>query len=1447
MKTSQWAQLDESVKTALRGHPRLKRFIACVPLDLADGRTGEWKTARQRWDEHVQKWSAWAGDLDMAVEFVWQGSHELLRELSKPLNASLLQFFFGTRYLDDDWFRARLLEAHQAAGPRYTPKLNVKLRITEQFQAFGRTREFFDDIRSDARRIRHQLRNQVFALTKKPDVALQSKISAAGLACEQALEEFKRLSDDPVSQDPLANLRAALGSADKCIADLLTEYRAQRANAQAEREKVGDSTTPDADEIDRSQALRELQSDVGEALYSLNRCQSLVSSRLLILTGDAGTGKTHLLCDLAKQRLEMGRPTVVLMGQRFLETGDPWVQALQQLDLANWSAKDFIGALEVVARRANSRVLLIIDAINEGAGRWLWPEHLAPFLERVKASPWIATVLSVRSSYAEDILPDAVVADACFLEHAGFENIEFDATRAFFEHFGIDFPSTPLLAPEFSNPLYLKTLCAGLQATGQTRLPRGFHGVVKAFEQYVEGVNSKVAKSIDYNVRRNLVSLALKQLAHRMVEDQRAWLAYDVAEGLVNVLLPGRDYSRSLFAQLLGEGLLIEEKTWSDTESQSVTVVQIGYERLSDYLCVESLLDRHLQTAEPSKVFGTGGPLDVDALLTTWSRPGFHEALHILVAERTGQELISLVPALAEAHFTPHVFLNSLIWRDPEAVTPQAMAYLLSLKASHTAEVIDTLVTLATIPGHPLNVVYTDTLLRQDNMATRDAWWTIGLNELWGRKSAVDRVIQWANQLWPRTELTDEAAEMSASIVAWLLPSSNRFLRDHATKALVRILTWRPAVIDRLIDRFSTVDDAYVAERVLAAAYGAAMRTTDSIGVTVVAHRTHAKVFADGRPRPHILLREYARGIIKRAEHLQGDHGRVSWTGVEPPYASDWPVIPSDADIDVVVPSWSSDAGKALSWAHKRIRSSVMDDDFGRYVIGTNSWTTNWLSIRLDEPQWLSFDTQVERAESMLTGEELEGWKLFRHIARSVSMERYGRRWAAGAAHGDVPEDDVPRPATKDELALAEVHKSLLVLLGEKASVLSPLMDALASESSMRSVPKFDLKLVQHYVVGRVFELGWTSDRFGQFDRQVNSSGRDAAKCERVGKKYQWIAYHEMLAYMADHYQYAAGPRSREIGETYQGSWQDNIRDIDPSNVMRPPARSEDSRPSPLAFWAPVVSEWHSERSPTSWARETGDVPHPVELLFSTDEPSRTEWVSLHTDLKWAMPKPAYEDAFRDGRREVWIHADAALVQPQEVSKLQEVAGRIARGGVHGGGLYEIFLGEIGWSEASTFFNDPYYSHLGWAGEVDHEGLTPIPASQGYLRERGGFDCSVTPETISLRVPTDALLKLLGAQWSGISATYVDGVGAVVAFDPSANIAGPSALLVRRDKLRAALQEQDLVVCWMVQGEKTDAAGAPNYRAQARRSFHGVFIWDGETMTGDYVFDALESHEEDSD
>ena len=110
----------------------------------------------------------------------------------------------------------------------------------------------------------------------------------------------------------------------------------------------------------------------------------------------------------------------------------------------------------------------------------------------------------------------------------------------------------------------------------------------------------------------------------------------------------------------------------------------------------------------------------------------------------------------------------------------------------------------------------------------------------------------------------------------------------------------------------------------------------------------------------------------------------------------------------------------------------------------------------------------------------------------------------------------------QEELQTAD--KQLRKQLGKKKS-------AQLSDDIMRYIEnphedelRFDLSLAQRWILHRVFELGWTVERFGHFDRYIDyRDGRAAHKPERIGKKYQWLAYHEFLARVADNFEFRGG------------------------------------------------------------------------------------------------------------------------------------------------------------------------------------------------------------------------------------------------------------------------------------------------------------------------------------
>src|SRR5262245_30340146 len=103
---------------------------------------------------------------------------------------------------------------------------------------------------------------------------------------------------------------------------------------------------------------------------------------------------------------------------------------------------------------------------------------------------------------------------------------------------------------------------------------------------------------------------------------------------------------------------------------------------------------------------------------------------------------------------------------------------------------------------------------------------------------------------------SDEEVLLAGTAIAWFLTTSNRFLRDRATKALIRLFDNKLSLLGRLLEQFRGVDDPYVTERLMAVAYGCAMRSTRPAGLAELAAEVSAQVFGNDLPIPQILTRD---------------------------------------------------------------------------------------------------------------------------------------------------------------------------------------------------------------------------------------------------------------------------------------------------------------------------------------------------------------------------------------------------------------------------------------------------------------------------------------------------------------------------------------------------------------------------------------------------------------
>lgn len=1432
---SQWIQLDKSVKTALDKHPHLQRYHICIPLDLPDARIERQQSARQKWKNHVKKWEVWATKSGMNVDFVYWGSHELLTLLTAPKNIGLVRFWFDTKTFDKAWFEARFEEARKTAGPRYTPEINVELPIAANFEAFGRTARFFDELKTHARGIRDKLRSFRYKSSENtvetPDIL--SSISQITSLTEQILSELSGISVQPVGELPfkrisrqVTTLNTATEKLDKLLYECEREYDLNKANQKDSERQSTYSINPFQE---RRYRLMALQRELWDLMRSLENANRLASSNLLLLTGDAGIGKTHLLCDIANRRIKEGYPTILLMGQQFISESEPWTQALQQLDLRNLSAEEFVSAFEAVAQTAGCRALVLIDALNEGAGRCIWPNHLAAFLAHLERSPWIGVVLSVRSSYEQLIVSEKVRECAARVEHYGFADHEYDAVRTFFAHYDLELPSTPLLAPEFRNPLFLKILCRGLKESGNRRLPRGFHGIKDIFELFLGAINNKLGSELSFNSKVPLVRQALDALARALIDTKESWLPLVKADEVVNKLLPGRDFDHSLYHGLVSEGILVEEVAWRQDRTPE-DVVFIAYERFADHLIASSLLDAHMNVQSPGTAFEEGSPLCFLCDPQQYIASGLLEALCLQIPERTGKEFIEVAPAIKDRENIRKAFRDSLIWRAPHAFSDSTLNSLnkLILTEYDFKDTIDVILTVATLPEHPLNAIFLDRRLRKDSMPDRDAWWSTYLHEAWKTHGAVDRLVDWASTVTQQDALDDETIDLCSTALAWMLTTSNHFLRDRVTKALVNLLTGRLDATVILVEKFADVDDPYVTERVYAVAYGVAMRSHDSEEVGPLAKCIYSRVFITGTPPVNILLRDYARGVVERALYL-GASIDVDENNIRPPYQSSWPIIPTDDDIKPFQPNsrGSYDSGD-LEWARNQIGFSVMGGDFARYVIGINwnpistySGSRHFLSLGLDEPVWQSPDEYLASLIIQLSKEEREAWAIFENIDKEIEktmssliIEMFAKEMCV------VDVSETGNIENIDELAneLEDSHHSRIEMLEqERDTALETLKRSLtakhgqqieeilvAKKNGTLELPRFNLRLIQRYILWRVFDLGWTIKRFGHFDRfAAGYQGRDASKAERIGKKYQWIAYHEIMAFVADHFQYCDEYRKDDSGKNYDGPWQMHLRDIDPSCTLIDTRKRIQWEGHFYSWWGSATYEnWNVPQDHLEWAKSYDDLPCIKDLLSVVCPEDGSQWLNLYGFFNWKQVPPADKDPIDTERRDIWYRCTGYLIRDSDVEDFMSWAESVdfsSRMMPQPLEIHEIFLGEYVWSPAWYNFQKDYLGSENWLF-LDKDCPVKVQAvvAEYYSSE---FDRS-TDDNCTLMLPSNDIVSDIGLRWSGYGSDFIDETGRIIAFDPTAHVEGPSALLLRQDKLIEFLVRENLKLCWTVNGEK---------------------------------------------
>lgn len=1207
----------------------------------------------------------------------------------------------------EEWFQKQCRASIYDLGNRYTPELNFELEVSGIFEGLGRTDNFKKEVTK---------RFDLLIIKGRKVLRGEPEIKKSIAKLESDFDELYALFESTdflgTNKVPTDTFHKLTTKTTKTTEEIRSFYLEAERKLQEEKNdsqfyhKYGHEL----------RAVREFQYELSNFIQFLGSTSfELANNPILILDGEAGIGKSHMIADIVSKRISNNYESVFLLGQHFVTDEDPWTQIIKRLQI-NSKADNFLKILNERGKNAEKRIILFIDAINEGRGRYFWSSYIKSFINEIKNYEWIGLVLTVRSSYKDLIFPKEEKNNLEINEHTlyGFRNVEYEASKLFFNNYKIELPNIPLLHPEFQNPLFLKLFCEGISKAGLKRIPDGLQGISAVINIFIESVNDVLSKPkrVDYSRSINLVKKSIDAIIQYKIENQARYVPFEKAFEIIDDAISKFINKKGFIGELITEGVL-SKNLFRKSAGEHEEGIYLAYERFEDHLTSQYLLEKYpnlnVEFTEDGNLYHY-----VKDERSIYLNKGLIDAFSIQIPEISGKEFFDFIPNLKDKYPIVESFVGSLLWRKVETINEKSKDYVNEYVLSYqdTYDLFwETILAVTALPDHYFNAYSLHKHLMKFSLPDRDAGWTQLLKYKFDDDSAVKRLIDWAWNETDKTHISDESIKLSSIALAWFHTSTNRRLRDCSTKALVCLLQDRLNILVEVLRLFEKVNDPYVYERLFAVAYGCALRTKQVEILAELSEYIYDVIFKDkDEVYPHALLRDYARSVIEFA-YFSGCSLSFNVDLVKPPYRSVMPdKIMTNDEIDAKYKfDYDAEDFKKHYWSQNDIINS-MTTEYGR---GT-------------------------------------GW--YGDFGR-YTFESALRSW-------DVNANDL------SNLALEWIFE----------------------------------------------KYGYDVEKHGKFDREIGSGrGRDTYPHERIGKKYQWIAFYEMVARVSDNFtKYEEWSFKKEKEERYEGPWNPYIRDIDLTMLIKKTGSYDDDETQ--EYWWSEKNNFNWDCSNEDWIKDSVNLPD-FENLIQVRDPDNEEWLILEGYPEWAEPKKIGEEKWDYPHKRLWCQIRSYLVKGNDFQKLKDwsmVQDFMGRWMPENHDRYEIFSREYFWSPAHEYFTNLYQDKAIWRDIQDRESkqliAKVIVTTESFLWEEE-FDKS-KEDTISFLKPCTSIYEGMGLKYNRKEGEFLNGSDEVVCFAANVYHHSKSYLLVKKNPFLRYLEENGLKIIWTILGEKQIIGGS---------------------------------------
>lgn len=826
--------------------------------------------------------------------------------------------FLGKYYFDDhnishEGFVNRASITVDILGERFNAEFNVDTEASRDLSIFLQDRYALDYYNGKKR----NLIEEVASLRWKFDDMYKYA---------RKLSEFV-ISIPDVNSESICDVEKWQEMISTAFENDINEIEAKLADAQNEYEKIKNR---DKNKETRLKIYIEKLKQLKELFYWLELPEierNLLNKKFLVVEGKAGMGKTQLFANETISLLDANEDALLIIGSDCLSDINIFEQLKNNLRL-NIDFEELIDILDVIGEINGKTVPILIDALNESWKPQLWKSVLPILYKKVSEKNNVRLAISFRSEYQDVILPERFLEsdNVVQIEHRGFRDNLFEASKQFLAHYGIPFTPLHMFTADIYNPLFLTLYCKTYQGD-EAELPVLYERILKNANNKVHMNLKKAIESAGYDETENLVFPVIEAISKMTLSSGRRHFEKSEIESLEIWTTLGLA-PRSFITQLLRENIL------HDYESGGKTYVYFSFDQMNDYFSAKTILSM-LQTEEEIKKYVHEHVLDIaNGEVRNWGGKELFVHVCALYATKFRKECIDIIDVIDDESDRMDLFrayIESFEWRSEIYLNISELLELCNRYFIEPAVLWNSFINNSVKQNHLLNADNLYKVLKQYSVSKRDYLWTIFIN---GKTTDDDRIAQLI-EIYNKGEVLEvsdkEQIRLLLILFSWVLTSSNRWLRDTTSKAMIEILKNHFEYTEYLLNLFSDVNDPYIIQRLYGIAFGACVKrnSEDKEIFKSLVEFVFKDIFDKDMVYPDILLRDYARLIIER-------------------YLVEYPDEEKDYEIEKIKPSYKSmpipdiedqkyqdkDFKKGLFFIQHSMQFEGigMYGDFGRYV-----------------------------------------------------------------------------------------------------------------------------------------------------------------------------------------------------------------------------------------------------------------------------------------------------------------------------------------------------------------------------------------------------------------------------------------------------------------------------------------------------------------------------------